>query len=186
MCIRDRFDTFEEAQSYVLTPDIIGKYIGGELGINELLVHRALLYTEFEQSCRLFYESVRGALEEAGALTEKVACYLSELERFTLLRKRNAITQTDFSGEGEFHYDFQEIADSFYRYNPNENERSRSPMRFHFFHTPYQRQHIANQLKVYSESPIGLGKFIQRSNMKIVYRSFEKSRAADYPVEAAA
>ena len=45
---KDLYDSFEKAQNHVLTKEVIEKYVGGELGTNELLLHRAMLYTEFE------------------------------------------------------------------------------------------------------------------------------------------
>jgi radical SAM superfamily enzyme YgiQ (UPF0313 family) len=179
----DLFDTQEDAEKFVLTPEIVGKYVGGELGINELLVHRALLFQEFEICCAIFYQSVRGALREAGRLTPAIEAYLSELERFTILRKKDAIYKTDIVQTESFYYDFEAIAEAHYRYNPNSKERLKNPTKFRFFHTSGQQRHISNQVKVYSNTPIGLGRLIQRSNMKLVYRSFEKadsSQKCDY------
>ena len=91
---KDLYDSFEGAQNYVLTPQVLEKYIGGELGTNELLLHRALLFAEFEDICRLLFVSIAETLKNKGILTDAVQEYLDELNQFIILRKRNSITDT--------------------------------------------------------------------------------------------
>ena len=38
----------------MLTPEILSKYIGGDMGTNELLVHRVALFNEFDDILKLF------------------------------------------------------------------------------------------------------------------------------------
>ena len=65
----DLFSSWEEANKYVLNQDVINKYIGGELGTNELLLHRVLLFNEFDDICNLMFESVAGTLKQKNLLT---------------------------------------------------------------------------------------------------------------------
>jgi radical SAM superfamily enzyme YgiQ (UPF0313 family) len=173
----DLYDSFDEAQAHVLTPEIIEKYIGGELGINELLVHKALLFSEFEDISAMVFEAVRQTLRSRDLLTPAVHSYLSELQTFVVLRKRNALTDTTFIGTADFHFDFESIRDAHYRVDPNSLPILAQPVRLVFYHDEKQKRHIANQTKVYLNTPIGLGRMIQRSNLKLMYRSF--GRTAD-------
>jgi hypothetical protein len=168
----DLYDSFEQAQAHVLTPQIIEKYIGGELGINELLVHKALLFCEFEDISAMLFEAVRRTLDARGLLTPAVHDYLSELRTFTVMRKKDALTDTRFVGTAKFRFDFETIRDARYNVDPNGLPRRSDPVELVFYHDEKQKQHIANQMKVYLNTPIGLGRMIQRSNLKLMYRSF--------------
>jgi len=170
----DLYDSFEEAESKVLTPEIIEKYIGGELGINELLVHKALLFCEFEDISGVLFAAVKAVLRARGRLSPRVESYLEELETFTLLRKKNAITETDVTLDAKFHYDFEAIQDVNFRVDPEQWPTVTPPIEFSFFHEESQKRHIANQLRIYLDTPIGLGRLIQRSNLKLIYRRFAR------------
>ena len=50
---RDLFNSWEEANNFVLSPEIIDKYIGGDMGTNELLENRSHLFNEFDDVCDL-------------------------------------------------------------------------------------------------------------------------------------
>lgn len=170
----DLYDTLEQAKEYVLTPEIMDRYIGGELGTNELLLHRAQLFSAFDETCQLLIVAVKGSLEESGLFSPQVERYLDELERFIVLRKAAPFTNTDGVYHGTFTYDFETISESNYLVNPNEMPISASPRRFKFFHDEDQKHLISNQVKVYSDTPAGLGRLIQRSNLKLVFRKFAR------------
>jgi len=173
----DLYDSFEEAQSRVLTPEVIEKYIGGELGINELLVHKALLFCEFEDICGMLFMAVRAVLDARGRLSPRVGVYLKELETFILLRKKNVVTETGLVLSAKFHYDFEAIERANFRIDPEQWAAADVPIEFSFFHEESQKKHIANQLRTYLDTPIGLGRLIQRSNLKLIYRRFAKKAA---------
>jgi tRNA A37 methylthiotransferase MiaB len=174
----DLYDSFDQAQAHVLTPEIIEKYIGGELGINELLVHKALLFREFDDISAMLFEAVRQTLRARGLLTPLVDTYLSELRIFTVMRKKNALNDTSFVGTANFRFDFEAIRDAQYHVDPNTLPISTQPIELVFYHDEKQKRHIANQMKVYLNTPIGLGRMIQRSNLKLMYRTFEKRGGA--------
>ena len=161
----------------MLTPEIIGRYIGGELGTNELLLHRAQLFIEFEDTCHLLIQAVKGTLRESNLLTKKVENYLDELEAFIVLRKKDPFTNTDASTSGTFRYDFEAIAQSNYRVDPNNLITSVTPLEFRFCHDEDQRAMISNQVNIYSNTPVGLGRLIQRSNLKLMYRKFARTHS---------
>lgn len=171
----DLYDSLEEAQSHVLTPEIIEKYIGGELGINELLMHKSLLLSEFDMISDLLFRAIKEVLREKERLGPNVELYLSELLTFMSLRKKDIFNDTQSVTYSEFHYDFEAIRDVNYRVDPNQLMTSDQPVKLAFFHDEEQRTHIKNQMKIYMNTPIGLGRLIQRSNLKLMYRRFCKS-----------
>jgi hypothetical protein len=168
---KDLYLTREEAEHVVLTPEVIGRYIGGELGINELLVHKALLYIEMEDISALLFAAVREVLKERGLLTAAMERYLGELRRFLVHRKR-AIDQTELVLTDRYTYDFNAIGDLRYEIDPNTFPTTQ-PMEYTFFHDEDQKKHIAKQLALYKNTPMGLGRLIQRSNLKMMYRRFQ-------------
>lgn len=172
--MKDLYDSFEEANNYVLTPEIIEKYIGGELGTNELLLHRALLFKEFETITDLIFKSVREVLKAGDKLNDRVDEYLEELRRFVILRKKLIFEDCTVSFEQSFNFDFVEIQEKQFAVNPNELIRLDSPIKYRFYHDGDQQRHINNQKNLYSQTPVGLGKLIQRSNLKLMYRQFEE------------
>lgn len=171
---KDLYGSFDEAKNYVLTPQVLEKYIGGELGTNELLLHRALLFAEFEDICHLLFVSIVETLKGKAVLTNEVQEYLDELNQFIVLRKKNCITDTASIITKSFHYDFDAVSQANFRINPNIFPRLSDATEFCFFHDEEQKRHIANQVKLYAQTPIGIGRLIQRSNLKLFYRKFIK------------
>ncbi len=170
---KDLYDTFDQAKSHVLTPAIIEKYVGGELGINELLVHKALLFSEFEDISNLLFIAVKAHLDEKSLLTPSMSQYLDELRRFISHRKKNAITDVSQEIEDEFEYDFGKIHEMEYKVDPNQLKKTGDQhYKYRFFHNEDQKKHILNQLNLHLNTPIGLGRLIQRSNLKLMYRNF--------------
>ena len=174
---KDLYATLEDAYSVVLTPEIIGRYIGGELGINELLVSKARLFGEMLEISRLLFTAARECLARAGCLTPATERYLAELERFNLMRKKDAITETDRTFSGHFNYDFKAISQAGYRIDPDELYSTR-PVEYTFYHDESQQSHLRHQLEIYSTTPIGIGRLIQRSNLKMLYRRFDDRSAS--------
>jgi len=169
--VKDLFNTAEEAKTLVLLPGTVEKYVRGELGINELLVHKARLYLQLEASGAWFHDAIRGFLSSRGKLTAAVSFYLEELFRFVLLRKQN-ITINDREAVDTFHFDFADLHAKGYRVDPNSLTPG-EPVRIRFFHDPKQKHHIDVQYEMYSRTATGLGRFIQRCNLKMMYRRFE-------------
>jgi len=170
---KDLYATLDEAKSVVLTHEVINKYVGGELGINELLVCKAYLFCELEEISRLMFHAARECLRHADRLSPAAEAYLDELERFNLLRKKDAITHTALSLTDKFSYDFKAIAEQDYSVDPDTMEALRSPVEYTFYHDEGQKKHLDQQIAIYSSTPIGLGRMIQRSNLKLIYRRFE-------------
>lgn len=170
----DLYDSFDDAQKHVLTNEVIEKYIGGELGTNELLLHRALLYAAFEDICQLLFNAAAAELLRANLLTGPVNAYLTDLQIFTRMRKEDLFTSSSETRSALLRYDFETIQSLDFAVNPNMLKQFDTAQEFRFYHDPQQKQHIANQVRLYSDTPVGLGRLIQRSNLKLIYRSFSR------------
>ena len=172
----DLFDTREKANEYVLSPNVINKYIKGELGTNELFFHSSLLFNEFKDISDLIFESVKRVIKQKGLLTPLIENYLTDLKRFTLMRKNIPLNNTESVLLGEFEYDFESIHKSEYFLNPNSISKLKTSIQLKFFHTNKQQEHITNQQKLYSNHALGLGRLLQQTNLNLVFRSFERNQ----------
>ena len=172
----DLFDTREKANEYVLSPNVINKYINGELGTNELFLHSSLLFNEFKDISDLIFESVKRVIKQKGLLTPLIENYLTDLKKFTLMRKNIPLNNTGSVLLGEFEYDFESIHKSEYFLNPNSISKLKTSIQLKFFHTNKQQEHITNQQKLYSNHALGLGRLLQQTNLNLVFRSFEQNQ----------
>ena len=168
---KDLYETREQAEQVVLTPEIINRYIGGELGINELLVHKALLYMELDDISALLFAAVKELLRPRNLLTPAMEWYLGQLQRFIVNRKKS-FDHTDLVLTDRYTYDFNAIDKLNYRIDPNTFPET-EPVEYTFFHDDQQKKHIVKQLNLYKSTAIGLGRLIQRSNLKMMYRRFQ-------------
>ena len=175
----DLFPSWEKANEYVLNLDVINKYIGGELGTNELLLHRVLLFNEFDDICNLMFESLTETLKQKNLLTNAIKNYLLDLKRFIFMRKKNFLTKTKKIFKAKFNHDFEAIKVAKYYIDPNSLSVLKNPIELDFFHNQKQQELISNQVKLYSAHAIGMGKMLQRTNMKLMFRHFV--RPSDNP-----
>lgn len=171
----DLYETYARAEAVVLSNEMIDQYVGGELGINELLVHRALLFGDFPDMCRLIFASARNVLRDSGLLTSATDVFLEELERFTVLRKSGIFAGTDQRTSGFFTIDLVGLNEVGFNVNPNDVDVNRAAVNYEFYHTDEQKDHIRKQTLVYSQTPIGLGRLMQRSNLNLSYRHFSQT-----------
>ena len=172
----DLFDSQEEANKYVLSPETINKYIGGDLGNNELYLNRARLVNEFEDICNLMFKSVEGSLKEQNLYTQEIKNYLFELKQFILMRKKDFIISTESIKSAMFRYDFEAIQKVKYSVDPNSLPALETPLQFKFYHDKEQKKHISNQFKLYANKASDLGKMIQQSDIRMFFRQFSRSQ----------
>jgi len=168
----DLFDTWEDANKHVLKPEIVEKYIGGQLGTNELLLHRVLLFNEFDEMCNLMFTSVMETLRQKTLLTKAIEDYLLDLKRFTIMRKKDALINYETISKATFKHDFEAIQKAEYRIDPNSFPALEKPLKYEFFHDKEQQKHISDQVKLYSAHAIGLGKLFQRADLRPMFRRF--------------
>ena len=171
----DLYETFDEANAYVLSPDIINKYVGGEMGVNELLLNRALLFEKFDDICDLIFKAAHSVIKENNMMTENINSYLSDLKKFITLRKKDPLQKTEKITSDYFNYDFEQIIKDKFETNPNSLKRLENSVELSFFHSRDQIDHIKNQVKLYSNQSVGLGKLLQKSNLQSIFRRFKRT-----------
>ncbi len=166
----DLYPSLQEAENFVLSEDVINRYISGDLGINELLVHRADLYLELDDIANVLLNSIKTYLTDKSIINSNVEKYFEELIQFVICKKKR-IHQYEEEIAHPFSYNFQEIEQLEYRIDARMLE-PQGKYSFKFFHTDEQKNHIQNCLNVYVNTPSGIGRMIQRANLKKMYRRF--------------
>jgi radical SAM superfamily enzyme YgiQ (UPF0313 family) len=157
-------------EEFTSRPGTIERYIAGEYGTNELYKHRALaVFDGIVPLHEVAFEAARSLLSEAGALTGPVERYLSELARFSLMRKRDPLN-TKRADRGRFHYDFVALLDARFMADPFAFERPEG-VDIAIDHTPQQTELIEGYVRQYGTTLIGLGRILIRANMGRLYRS---------------
>lgn len=163
------FDTYDQINEFTQTPGVIEKYLSGELGKNELLDHKALAYIHLKDTFDSFYNAAINYLKENNLWSHKAELYLKELKRFCYCMKSDCTSYEDEFVE-EFLFDFDFIASQNYRIDPNALDIVKK--KYKFYYPDNVKTTIKKSLGIYGTSIAGLGRLIQRTNMKSLNRSF--------------
>lgn len=163
-------ENLAELESFTRQPGIIDHYISGEYGTNELYRHRALAVFEYIEALHdVAFAAARSLLKEAGKATEQVESYLSELYRFSLMRKREPL-DTAWPQKEVFHFDFVTLLERRFTIDPFEVARP-DGIEILVDHTPQQKELVDGYVKQYGTTLIGRGRILIRANMARLYRS---------------
>jgi radical SAM superfamily enzyme YgiQ (UPF0313 family) len=168
----DLYDSYEEAEKSALSVDLFNKYLTGELGINELMEHKALLYFELKDIVGVLIEAVKRHLEFKGLLNQKAVSYFDETGEFILAKKKE-IQNTNLVTMRTFRHDFKAIEALHFQVDPRYVNETAQGVRLKFFHDAAQREHIQNAINLYRNHSSGISKVIQRGNIIKMFRRVE-------------
>lgn len=158
----------EELERFVAQPDIIARYISGELGSSELYKYKAIAFFQYQEDLhRIAFATGRRLLEDAGALSDLAENYLTQLKRFSLLRK-DALLDGALDSIETFDFDFVALMGRRFEANPADHTGRRYRLRIR--HTDEQRQLIEAYIRQYGTSTNGLGRFLLRTHVNKLYR----------------
>lgn len=177
---QELFSSWQEAQDFALPQETIAKYMKGELGTNELIVNRARLFNEYKDMVDLMFASVIGTLNEKGIYTSACDSYLTELKSFISMQKTDCLKDTDKVSTAFFKYEFDKIQSENFHVDPNSLSFSDSPIEFSFYHDDEQQEHISHQLSLYSHHAFPLGKLLDKSDLRMLFRKFRKTTSSDF------
>lgn len=139
----------------------IDEMLVDERGTNEMSSGKATaFFLLFEQINAALFRLLRDRLREEGKLDGTAELYLGELERYSLLRKRNLLKSEEEIVEF-FSIDLERIAGTGYAVRPEE-ARLAADRRFVIAHNEHQRHLIGQYAKEFGDSFDGLGKMLMR------------------------
>jgi len=158
----------DELRAFAADPGVVDRFISGELGSSELYKYKSVAFFEHQEAMHdIAFASARDLLLERGSLDDEAENYLTELRRYSLLRK-NRLLDTRAESRAAFHYDFVALQAENFEGAPR---RASEPATLVISHTPAQRELIDAYLKQYGTSPNGLGRLLLRSHVDKLYRT---------------
>jgi radical SAM superfamily enzyme YgiQ (UPF0313 family) len=159
-----------ELETFAKRPDIITRYMSGELGSNLTFKHKALAMFNTAASLHAAaFDAARGLL--ARARPEALARYdgyLRELRAFSEHLKGDLL-RTSRTLDHAFTYDFEELAARRFACLPDEFLRPEGIV-YHFYHDGVQRRMIAAHLQQYGDDLNGLARILSKVYVKHLYR----------------
>ena len=174
--VKPLFDSYEEFSSFVSQRENIEKYIKGELGQNELLVHRLLAYRDcWEETHAALRDAVIAYLESKQALSSVERDYLVEAITFSKLKKFNP-NKPDEAFEEEFTFNFIEAAKKMYEIDPNEYRSAK--VRYKFFYSPSTLNSIHRFTSRWGKNSLfENAKTLQKGNLMSMEKNVEELEA---------
>ena len=122
---------------------------------------------------RYRWSDISGYLEQNSQMSPDIQHYLDELGRFMNIRKKEF-----YNADGEtretFDFDFKAIDLLEYKIDPSQLNQFSKKVVLRFYNDEWQRHHIQQVMDVYSMTPSGLGRAIQRINLKKIWRQFDQ------------
>ena len=101
------------------------------------------------------------------------SAYLDELVRFIICKKESG-HETAKTIEKSFKYDLVMVKDRRYFIDNRSIIPTNCGSTIRFFHTPAQQHQIQNAISLYRDTKEGVARMIQRHNLKVMYRQFER------------
>jgi radical SAM superfamily enzyme YgiQ (UPF0313 family) len=170
--VEDLYETQNEAETFATRPENMAKFMSGDLGGNELLEHRAQLYLELEEVANILCRTIHAILAEKNLWQEETARFFEQLTAFVIHRKQH-LHEDQATSEKQFDYDFKALSSNRFSVDPREIRSEDSGVNIQFYHTVDQKDYIQNTMNLYQNHPGGIGRMIQRSNLKMMYRNFD-------------
>lgn len=167
---KNLWDQIEPVEEFVTGAGVIKQYVDGEYGTNELYKYRALaVFKEIDSLHQLAFTVARNLLASHGLMDEAADTYLSELSKFSLMRKRDLLN-TKAPKQRRFHFDFPKLMDSKFTLSLPDISRP-DGVEVEAYHSDEQCDLIDGYMKQYGDTLIGLGRLLVRANMNRLYRS---------------
>jgi radical SAM superfamily enzyme YgiQ (UPF0313 family) len=155
-------NTFESDDAFVSTVE------DGKFGFNLLLdTQGEILIYHVNELVKLAFESARNFINSKSiVLSSDEIKFLEQLE-FVMKTRRHNIFDNKSEQISELEFDFESICNNGY----SEIPRVTNSKNFVFFFPPERTNFINDQLRLYGDSPQGIGKIIARSPMKDFQRT---------------
>jgi len=164
---RNLRDDREEFLEFLNNPEVIDRYIAGELGSNEIYKYRALaVHRNMGVLHDIIYDTVRNLAKLKPGSREEL--YLDELKRFSLMRKEHFLDKNAVH-EGSFHFDFQVLAEGNFGDDPMKHYHA-EPRAIRLYHSRIQKDVIDKWVRQFGTTVNGLARMLSRAQISAMYR----------------
>lgn len=159
----------EEFAKYISDPEIVKRYVVGELGSNEIYKHRVLaVFHHMKELHRIVYGVARELLGDKLDADPAMALYFKELSEFSQLRKTDFLNY-ELAEKRTFHFDFVALAEKNFTLDPREAACSRG-LEIEVLHSDYQQETIREWIQQHGTDVNGLGRLVSRAQVSQLYR----------------
>jgi len=161
-----------ELTKFIKSHEVINHFIEKNLRANEQLTYRAIaFFNKMEELHNIVLKTTRELLNEKSVLNKEKENYLSQLTRFSLLRKNNLLSLDKIVTE-KFNYDFTKISKSNFNGSPFSFFKPKA-LNINFSHTSEQQNVFTRYLEQWGSSMPDLGRILSRSSVNHFYRNIE-------------
>jgi radical SAM superfamily enzyme YgiQ (UPF0313 family) len=170
--VEELWDSGEELRNFTGNPEVIKRYISGELGKNVMYHYRTLAFiTCMEDLNDIAFRCAKSLIAKSHLADYQAdEDYFEQLRLFSFARK-SGFFNLEQSFEHEFTYNFKKILDEglWNQYKQKDNRK----YRYRFYHSQEQKRFFREQMNVFGSDIIGLAKVMSRINIKNMYRRIE-------------
>ena len=161
-----------ELTKFIKSQEVINHFIEKNLRANEQLTYRAIaFFNKMEELHNIVLKATKELLNEKSVLNKEKEDYLSQLTRFSLLRKNNLLSLDKIVTE-KFNYDFTKISKSNFNGSPFSFFKPKA-VNINFSHTSEQQNVFTRYLEQWGSSIPDLGRILSRSSVNHFYRNIE-------------
>jgi radical SAM superfamily enzyme YgiQ (UPF0313 family) len=158
----------EALAAFFQQPSVMGRYLDGEFGTNEIYKYRALaVFSHMQELHDIAFGAARSLLRACGS-TDDTFIYLDELAAFSLARKQNFL-DTAISYQQRFHFDFVTLVEKNFALDPFAHRRPEG-VEIELSHTERQRSTVDGYQRQFGTTAIGLGRILNRAHVGTMYR----------------
>lgn len=163
------FETEAALRTFLERPDTLDRYAAGELGGNELMIHRAQAFRECNQDLHTALASATTKyLAANGHDSATLRSYLDQAATYSRLRKFD-IDTCDVELSGRFDFDFPAAEDSHFKVLPE--DIAIAPAQFRFLFSAEDRDVINYLIGHWLSSKRGEGKMAREAGIGRIYQS---------------
>jgi len=170
--VEELWDSGEELRNFVGSPEVIKRYISGELGKNVMYHYRAMAFINcMEDLNDIAFRCAKSLIAKSHLPDYQMdEDYFEQLRLFSFARK-SGFFNLEQSFEHEFTYNFKKILDEglWNQYKQKDNRK----YRYRFYHSQEQKRFFREQMNVFGSDIVGLAKVMSRINIKNMYRRIE-------------
>lgn len=167
------WDSYDDLKKFTSGPDVIKKYLSGELGAKLIFKYKSILTTEYlGELSEITRHTVLQLIAEAGKLDTHIESLINDILSYEVLRKINL-----FKGDYEpkyctLGYDVEGFIKSKGKIAFSELEFTKLK-KYRFFLKPDQIDTIERALNTYGRDLAAMTKIISFVHIESVYRHFE-------------
>lgn len=164
------WDDREELERFAHQPDVIDKFISGELGNNLLFVHKTMGITSYLDHLAEFARTtLKQCLQEFDCDNQEILAFVDDALKYHCSCVRNLFHDQDVVPVATLQYDVANFLNG-QREAVIGEYRLQSQTLYHFLLDESQCALINRYLSIYGDSPVAIGRILSKVHVKKLFR----------------